>query len=79
MEQHELDVKKLQLALAKVAAMGEAIQELGAVPSGHLYAQVMDIMDVNAYESIISILVKTNLIRREGSGMLHWIGPERAQ
>jgi hypothetical protein len=42
----------------------DTICELGSVPSGVLYAQVMGKMDVNTYNAIIGALTAAKLISR---------------
>jgi len=72
-----LDVtrKELEAAILMAAAVAEAIQALGEVPSGHLYAQVMGHMSINTYQAIISTLVRTKLVVQEPSHLLRWVGP----
>lgn len=64
------------LALVQVAhAVAETIRELGAVPSGHLYARLMGVMELHQYEQVIDLLIDARLIERDRSHLLHWIGP----
>lgn len=63
-----------QRALTIVRIVGEAIQGLGSVPSGHLYAHLMDLMPLDAYQQILSVLTKAGLIRVENN-LITWIGP----
>lgn len=60
-------------AVATVAAVAEAIQELKEVPSGHLYAQLMGVMDLRTYNAVISALKKAGLIT-ESNHLLTWVG-----
>ena len=60
-------------ALAIVLAVGEAIKELGSVPSGHLYARLMGQMSLETYNKVIGLLVKTGAIKNEGH-LLTWTG-----
>ena len=39
---------QLKAGLAALQALAEAIRELKQIPSGHLYARVMNYMDINA-------------------------------
>lgn len=48
------------LALSMVVA--EAIRDLGSVPSGHLYAQLMSHMDIDTYNNVIDILTRGGLV-----------------
>ncbi len=63
--------------LRLIAAIGGTIQELGAVPSGHLYARLMGQLDLAAYERIIDALVRAELIRRDAGSVLTWVGPAK--
>ena len=64
------------LAAVRVAhAIAETIRELGEVPSGHLYARVMGVMDLRQYEQVISLLIDARLVERAPSHLLRWIGP----
>jgi hypothetical protein len=59
------------IAVVRVAhAVAETIRELGQVPSGHLYARLMGVMELHQYEQIIGLLVE-----RDRSHLLRWIGP----
>ena len=64
------------LAAVRVAhAIAETIRELGEVPSGHLYARVMGVMDLRQYEQVIDLLIDARLVERAPSHLLRWIGP----
>lgn len=56
-----------------VNVVGEAIKELGEVPSGHLYASVMGYTDIHTYNTIIGLLVKAGKITNKGH-LLKWVG-----
>lgn len=62
-------------AIRIVAAIADAVQEAGSVPSGHLYARLMGYMSVETFDSIISNIAATGLIRRDGNHLLVWTGP----
>ncbi len=66
--------KDIAVAVELAAAIGEAIRELGSVPSGHLYARLMDRMAIEDYEAAIGLLIRTRLVRREPSHLLVWAG-----
>lgn len=55
------------------AILAEAIQELKEVPSGLLYAQVMEHITFDAFTAAISDLIKGGLIEKSGY-FLKWIG-----
>jgi hypothetical protein len=44
------------------AALGEAIQSLGRVPSGHLYAAVMGQMTLDEYTAAIGLLKRAGKV-----------------
>lgn len=56
-----------------VAAIAEAIRELGTVSDGTLYAALMGKLDIGQYQAIIAILVKAGLVSNNGH-QLRWIG-----
>ena len=58
-------------ALAVVRAVALAIQELGSVPSGHLYARLMGHMSLESYQMILKILTDAKLIEVKGH-VIHW-------
>lgn len=57
---------------ATIEVVAEAIQALGEVPSGHLYARLMQHMTLSQYESIISVLINQGRIARNNH-LLIWI------
>lgn len=60
-------------ALQVVLAVGEAIKDLGSVPSGHLYARLMEHMSLETYNKVIALLVKTGAVKEENH-LLTWVG-----
>lgn len=62
-----------QAAMKIVIAVGEAIKELGSVPSGHLYAHMMGHMSLETYNKVIALLVKTGAVKEENH-LLTWVG-----
>ena len=68
-------VTKEQLGDAiTMLAIAESIQQLGEVPSGHLYAAVMGSTDLLTYERVVGLLVRSGLVARRGD-LLIWVGP----
>lgn len=65
---------KQAAALSMVAAVAEAIRELGSVPSGHLCARLMNHMDLAAYQRMIGHLKNAGLVS-ESADLLTWTGP----
>ena len=70
--------REVAAAVEAVAAVAEAIRELGSVPSGHLYAaSVMPAgIELATYERILGILKGAGLVAEDGSHMLTWVGPK---
>jgi len=66
--------KQQNAALQLVAAVGEAIQSLGSIPNGHLYARMMNTLDIQSYNRIIGMLQNTKLVELKND-TLTWIGP----
>ena len=71
--------EQIRAAMAIVHALAEAIRELGQVPAGHLYANVMGKLTHGQFEQAIGILVRAGVVRREPSHLLVWTGPELAK
>lgn len=69
----DISKQQVQLALELVATVGQVIQELGSVPSGHLYARLMDKFDIHQYQSIIRMLVRSGMVKEKGN-LLVWVG-----
>ena len=68
--------QQIKAALEITLAVADAIRDLGAVPSGHLYAQLMGTMSLENFQAVIRTLKGAGLVR-EGAHMLTWIGPEK--
>jgi hypothetical protein len=58
-----------------VKNVGIAIRDLGSVPSGHLYAQLMGILTLDQYNAIIDALKSAKMVSESGY-LLTWIGPK---
>lgn len=61
----------IQTYLNAVRALADVIQELGEVPSGHLYASVMGSIQLHQYERMIDTLVGSGIVKRSGH-LLVW-------
>jgi hypothetical protein len=59
-----------------VAAVAEAVRELGTVPPGVLYANLMGKLDLAGFEKIVGILKGAQLVSESGH-QLTWIGPAK--
>ena len=69
--------EQVSAALQALAALAEAIRDLGEVPSGHLYAVVMSSgMSLATYQSMIDRLKGAGLIAVDGSHLIRWTGPK---
>jgi hypothetical protein len=58
-----------------VKNVGIAIRDLGSVPSGYLYAQLMGILTLDQYNAIIDALKSAKMVSESGH-LLTWIGPK---
>ena len=60
--------KEKQMALKLAATVYEAIVEAGeaGIPSGHLYAILMGVVDLNTYNILIGTLTKHGFIKNQG-------------
>ncbi len=61
-----------------LAAVADTIRQLGSVPSGHLYAQIMGKVDIHGFQKLVAILKGSGLVS-ESNDILTWIGPEIAR
>lgn len=55
--------------------LAETIRDLKEVPSGHLYASVMNHMCLDTYNAYIGALKGAKLVKEEHH-LLTWIGPD---
>ncbi len=71
-------VTKQQLAagIQTIKIVADTIRELGSVPSGHLYAQLMSKLSQHEYEQIIGILTRAGLVKNCGH-LLVWVEPAK--
>ena len=67
-----VNTEKQVTVLAEI--LGEAIQGLGEVPSGHLYARVMSKIGLETYTGAIEALKAAGLVE-ETFHVLKWVGP----
>lgn len=71
-----ITAEKVSAALDIVRIVADCIKELGAVPSGHLYARLMPHMTFGTYAMILDVLTHGGLIKIENN-VITWIGAER--
>jgi len=62
---------QIQGTIKVVAAIAETIRELGSIPSGHLYAQLVGRMTLEQYNGVIDTLKNAGLVREEAH-LLIW-------
>ena len=63
--------EKQKAALEIIQAVADTIKELGSVPSGHLYAQLMGHLNLDQYNQIIGVLKSSGLVS-ESNHLLTW-------
>jgi hypothetical protein len=68
--------QQVQAAFGILKAVTDTIRELGEVPSGHLYTQVMSTLTLAQYEQVIETLKSAGLVRESNSHLLTWLGAE---
>ena len=64
---------KVEAAIGILRALTEAIRDLGQVPNGHLYANLMGKMSFEDYSMAIEIIKGSGLIK-EVVNELIWVG-----
>jgi dUTP pyrophosphatase len=67
-------MKNHRAAVSVIMIVGDAVRELGSVPSGELYARLMSHMSLETYQGIIGGLKSAGLVKEE-SHLLTWVGP----
>ena len=68
---------ELKAALGVLVAVAETIREVGSVPSGVLYAQLIGKVTLDGWHGILRNLKNAGLID-DRNHMLVWIGPRLA-
>jgi hypothetical protein len=58
-------------AINAIKSVADCIKELGQVPNGVLYSQLMGVMSLNQYEQIIGILSRAGVIENRNN-LLVW-------
>jgi hypothetical protein len=64
---------EIAATLQIVKAVADTIRDLGSVPSGHLYAQLMSSLTLEQYQRVIDLLKRAGLVK-EVHYELTWIG-----
>jgi len=62
---------KVKAAVGMIKAVADAIKELGRVPSGSLYATLMNHLTIDQYNQIVSVLKNAGLVK-DVYGELVW-------
>jgi len=70
---------EVKAAFGILQAAAEAIRELGEVPSGHLYANLMSKLSLAQFEQVLGVLKGAGLVRESNAHLLTWIGPALAE
>lgn len=73
MDDKEKLKQQAQALIEATKALGDVIRELGSIPNGHLYAQVMDKLSLETYTALINLLKEARLVK-ESNHLLTWIG-----
>jgi len=66
--------QKMKAAVEVMKAVASVVKELGSIPSGHLYAQLMGKMSFNSYEKMTGALERMGVIRIDGDHLITYIG-----
>ena len=69
---------KVKAVVQGIKAIADAIRDLGKVPSGELYAQLMNHMTLDQYNQVIDILKGAGVIDVKNHEIT-WIGPAKTQ
>lgn len=64
----------IQDAIRTMAIVCEVIKEAGSIPSGILYARLMEKMDYPTYQAMIRQILRTGLVSQDKFHRLTWIG-----
>lgn len=73
-----MQVTKQQIGayLELVQVVGRAIMDSpNGIPAGHLYAQLMGVVELGAFDRLIGRFIEAGLVRRDRSHNLVWTGP----
>ena len=66
--------KEIGAAIDVIRTLAEAIRTAKQIPSGHLYAMVMEHLSLPVYECAIELLKRAGLVSESGH-LLTWTGP----
>lgn len=67
--------RKIMKAMEIVKLVGEVIRDVREIPSGHLYACLMEKISFDDYTKVIDLLKKAGLVEESNAHMLSWKEP----
>lgn len=70
-----LTKEQIKAALEVLRTVADTIRELGSVPNGELYTQMMPFIDLATYNKVIETLKGAGLVKEE-LHILKWVGPQ---
>jgi len=65
---------QISTALSLTSSIVEVVAKAGEIPAGHLYAPLIGVLSLDAFERLIGLLCRAGLLRRDGD-LLIYIGP----
>lgn len=69
----------IKAALQGAVGLAHIIQAHGTIPSGHLYARIMEHISLDAYQRLLGVLKKAGLVKESSSHLLTWVGEQNPQ
>lgn len=66
--------EKLGTTIKLAYDIGERVRAAGSIPSGRLYAQVCDLVDIQSYNAVIALLKRSEMVS-EHNHIITWLGP----
>lgn len=70
-----IDKTELDKGLLFVKIVADAIKEARQIPSGHLYAMLCGVAEIETYQKVIGLLERAKLVRKDPGYLLVWTGP----
>lgn len=70
-----MKVTEDRAAMARLLVIAQLIYSLKEVPADHVYAQVMQHIDLYEFDCILLTLVNAGLVKRTSNHLLTWTGP----
>jgi hypothetical protein len=71
-----MNAQHVRAALKLIIAGADGVHDAGRIPSGMLYATLMDRMSASAFQSMIGQRTRTGLVRRESQALV-WVAGGR--